>query len=59
VCRAGDNVNAFLGDFDFGRTPGTEVFEWQHEGNTRILRTRNKENGIGNNDKVSDHSPAH
>lgn len=55
-CRAGENANAFLGGFRLWENSGDQK---RSNGSTRILRTRNKENEIGNNDTVSHHSSAH
>jgi polyphosphate glucokinase len=58
-CRAGDNANAFLGGFRLWENSGNSDIRMSAQGNKTILRARNKENGIGNNDRVSHHSSAH
>jgi polyphosphate glucokinase len=51
--RTGDNANAFLGGFRLWEHSTEQQRSNRSTKQPRILKTRNKENGIGNNDTVS------
>ena len=58
-CRAGDNANAFVGGFRIWESSGEQQRSNSSRRQPKILKTRNKENGIGKNDTVSQHSSTH
>jgi polyphosphate glucokinase len=58
-CRAGENANAFAGGFRLWESLVETQRSNDRTGQPKILKTKNKENGIGNNDRVSRHSSSH